>query len=204
MLPPPIAKTVIGTWTRFTRDPMSPTEAKDYTVNGTNRPEEITITPAADGWIPVPQESDYWGATGLFMSNGDMIQLDTRTLVAWTDLEVSGVDAGESVGPAGPGSDHYFGIRPRVRQVGDMGNEIGAGTAQRIAIFNDRYDQVAKGESWSPTRVDDQLAVASLNVDEIAGGSDVIDQLHIRYSAAHPNLDSVGIWITGPAGTPSC
>jgi len=44
----------------------------------------------------------------------------------------------------------------------------------------------------------DQLALASLNVDEIAGGcSDVIDQLHIRYSAAHPNLDSVGISITG-------
>ena len=153
----------------------------------------------------MPQESDYWGATGLFTSNGDMIQLDTRTLVAWTDLDVSGVDAGESIGPAGPGPDRYFGIRLRVRQVGDMGSEIGAGTAQRIAIFNDRYDQVARGGSRSPTRVDDQLAVASLNVDEIAGGcSDVIDQLHIRYSAAHPNLDSVGIWITGPAGTPSC
>ncbi len=201
VLPPQIAKTTVGTWTRFTGDPMNPTEAKDYTVNGTNGPEEITITPAADGWIPVPQESNYWAASGLFTSNGDMVMLDTSTVVGWPDLAVSGVDAGESVGAAGPGEDRYFGIRLRVRQGTDSSTQITAGTAQRLAVFNGRYDQVAKGGSWSPSRVDDQLAVASLNIDEIAGGcSDVVDQLHVRYTAAHPNLGDVSISVTGPGG----
>ena len=199
VLPPQIAKTIIGTWTRFTGDPMNPTEAKDYTVNGTNGPGEITIAPAADGWIPVPQESNYWGATGLFTSNGNMIMLDSETLIGWPVLDVSTVNAGDSVGAAGPGEDRYFGIRLRVRKVGDPGSEINAGTAQRIAIFNGRYEQVAKGGSWSPSRVDGQLAVASLNVDEIAAGcSDVVDQLQVRYTAAHPNLGSVGIGVSGP------
>ena len=201
VLPPQIAKTQIGTWTRYTGDPMDPTESKDYTVNGTNGPGEITITPAADGWIPIPQESNYWGASGLFTSDGNMIRLDTRTLIAWPELDMSAVDAGDSVGAAGPGADRYFGIRLRVRQVGDPGSEIGAGTAARIALFNGRYDQVAKGGSWSPSRADDQLAVASLNVDEIAGGcSDVVDQLHVRYTAAHPNLGGVDISVAGPGG----
>ena len=199
VLPPQIAKTVIGTWTRFTGDPVNPTEAKDYTVNGTNGPEEITITPAADGWIPVPQEADYWGATGLFTANGNMIMLDSETLIGWPVLDVSAVNAGDSVGAAGPGEDRFFGIRLRVRKVNDSSSEITAGTAQRIAIFNGRYDQVAKGGSWSPSRADGQLAVASLNIDEIAGGcSDVVDQLHVRYTASHPNLGTVGISVAGP------
>ena len=43
--------------------------------------------------------------------------------------------------------------------------------------------------------------MVSVNVDEIgAGCADVTDQLHVRYTAEHPNLGPVTMTLTGPGG----
>jgi hypothetical protein len=201
VLPHQIARTIIGAWTQNNPNPAEDDFFKDYTVNGTNTFQEVTVVPDADGWIAVPQENDFWGPAGLFTPNGNMIVLRSETLNPDPDLNLSGIVAGQSTAPAGLGQDQLFAIRMRVREVGNPGSEIGAGTCPRVAVFNRRYDQVAKGGTWAPTMVDDHLAAALLNIDEIAGGcGKVTNTLTVRYTAAHPNLGAITLWMTGPGG----
>lgn len=196
-----IARTVIGAWTQNNPNPVEDDFFKDYTVNGTNGPDEVTVVPDAQGWIAVPQEDNFWGAAGLFTANGNMINLRSDTLNTAADINLAGIAAGQSTAPAGMGLDQFFSIRMRVREVGNPGSEIGAGTCQRLAIYNRRYDGVAKGGSWNPHAADDQLGAVMLNIDEIAAGcGKVTNTLTARYTAAHPNLGAVTLAMNGPGG----
>jgi hypothetical protein len=196
VLPAQIAPTSIGSFTR-----VGLITPKQYVVNGTGGPNEITIPVAADGWIAVPTANNYWTAEGYFSSTGDYLNLITAALLPWPPLDVSTVNAGDGVPTAQQGADRVIGIRMRWRRIGDTGNGIDVGTAQSVAVCNDRWNQVQKYGSWVPTRVDGQLAVVSVNVDEIGSGcAEVTNQLHVRYTAAHPNLGPVSMTLTGPGG----
>lgn len=201
VLPHQIARTVIGAWTQNNPNPAEDDFYKDYTVNGTNGPDEVTVVPDPQGWIAVPQEDNFWGASGLFTANGNMVNLRSQTLNTTADINVAGIAAGQSTAPAGLGQDQFFSVRMRVREAGNPGSEISAGTCQRVGLYNRRYDQVAKGGSWNPHAVDDHLGTAMLNIDEIAGGcGKVTNTLTARYTAAHPNLGAVTLTMTGPGG----
>lgn len=200
VLPDQIAATNIGTWTRWTGNPGDPVEAEDYTLNGTSA---HNVNPAADGWIQVPQEDDFWtvGGTGQFTSNGNMINLISQKIAGWPTIDVGAVAAGQSTAPAGLGQDLLFGIRMRVRQVGNPATEMSAGTCETVAIYNRLYDNVTKGGAWAPNPVDDQLGAAMVNVQEIGSGCGGIkNSITIVYTAAHPNLSTVAVSLTGPGG----
>jgi hypothetical protein len=194
-----IGKTIIGTWTRWTG---SGTESKDYTVNGANGPDEITILPDAGGWIKVPQESDFWNSAGpgFFTPGENMIVLQTTTIAAWPSIDITGIQAGSSTVPAGLGQDELFSIRFRVRQVGSVSAQT-AGQCDKLAVYNRLYDHVTHGGSWAPDDDSGQLGVVMVNIDEIAGGcGGISNSLTVRYTAAHPNLGDVTIGMTGPGG----
>lgn len=201
-----IARTVIGLWERSVADPMDPNfpaETKEYTVNGTPGPEELVVTPGPDGWIQVPQEGNFLGVEGLFSPNGNMINLITQNLVAWGAINVAGITAGNSTVPAGLAADRFFSIRMRIREVGNPPSEASGGVLQRIAIDNTLYDNVTKGGTWAPSLHSSQLGVAMVDINElIIGGScsEIEGTLNVRYTAAHPNLGSVGISMSGPGG----
>jgi len=201
-----IARTVIGLWERSVSNPLDPNfpaETKAYTVNGTAGSNELTVTPAVDGWIQVPQENNFLGAEGLFSTNGNMINLITEKLVAWGAINISGITAGNSTAPAGLALDRFFSLRLRIREVGNPGSEASGGVLEKIAIDNTLYNNVTKGGSWSPTLVSGQLGVAMVDINEllIGGGcSEISSTLNVRYTAAHPNLGSVSISMSGPGG----
>jgi hypothetical protein len=201
-----ITRTVIGLWERSVSDPMDPNfpaETKEYTVNGTAGPNELTVTPSVDGWIQVPQESNFLGAEGLFSPNGNMINFITQNLVAWGAINIAGITAGSSTAPAGLALDRFFSIRMRIREVGNAASEASGGVLQNIAIDNTLYNNVTKGGSWAPFLVSSQLGVAMVNLNELAVGgscSEIGSTLNVLYTAAHPNLGSVGISMSGPGG----
>lgn len=195
ILPGQIAPTVIGSWTSITAP------AKDYVVNGdVTDPDIIAVQPDGDGWIQVPTPDDYWTATGAFTSNGNFISVRTNSLVQPTPVhDASTVSAGDAVPAAELGTDHIVGLRMRWRRVGTAVDGLVVGEAAKVAIMNDRWNQVAKGGSWLGTRKNGRLGVISAGVDEIGPGClDVDDKLHVRYTAAHPHLGSVSLSVVGP------
>lgn len=200
VLPFQIGHTLIGSWTRWSGIDV---EFKDYTVNGAAGPTEVTVLPAADGWIQVPQESDFWNPAGpgFFTPNGNMIVLLSDKIAPWPGIDLSGITAGQSTAPAGLGVDQHFSIRMRVRKVGVPASEMTAGLCENVAIYNRRYNNVTHGGSWAPTLVSNQLGVAMVNIQELgAGCAEITDALTVTYTAAHPNLGGVGLSMTGPGG----
>lgn len=210
-----IARTVIGLWERSVADPMDPNfpaETKEYTVNGTPGPGELVVTPGPDGWIQVPQENNFLGVEGLFSTNGNMINLITQNLVAWGAINLGGViaagnitagiTAGSSTVPAGLAGDRFFSLRMRVREVGNPATEVSGGVLQRIAIINTPYDQVIKGGHWAPYLAQEPgVAMVDINELIVGGGcTEIGGTLNVRYTAAHPNLGSVSISMSGPGG----
>ncbi len=195
VLPGQIAPTVIGSWTSITAP------ARDYVVNGNAAdPDVIVVSPDGDGWIKVPTENSFWTATGAFTSNGNFIRVRTDTVVQPTPVhDASAVSAGDAVPAAELGADAVVGLRMRWRRVGTAVDGLVVGTAERVAVMNDRWNQVAKGGSWLGTRADGRIGVVSVGVDEIGPGClDVDDDLHVRYTAAHPHLGSFGLSVVGP------
>lgn len=200
VLPHQIARTKIGLWQRQVGPVM---EVKDYTINGTSGPNEVTITPAADGWIQVPQEDNVSSAAGNFAANGDLIRLDSRKIAPWPNINIAGIGAGQSTLPASLGANKNFAVRMRVRAVGPSGPgpENTAGVCDKVAVYNQLYDNVTKGGAWAPNLVDNQLAAVMVDVQEIGTGcAEITDSLTAVYTAANPNLGTVNIQMIGPGG----
>jgi len=188
-----IQATKIGDWQRLLGATL---EVKSVVVNGTPDPVTIVVTPAADGWITMPQGGDLF--TGLFLPNLDMIRLNSRAIASWATRDVGAVSAGNSSAPLL--QDRFFGIRLRVRSASSP--EASGGECQRLAIANVRYNKVNKGGSWVPTQEDDRLGVASLDVQELiaSGCAGITNSLTVKVTAAHPNLGDVTLKMTGPGG----
>jgi hypothetical protein len=90
----------------------------------------------------------------------------------------------------------YFGIRMRVRTLGDLSDGSDAGTCTHIAINNTLYNNVK--HAYSTTSGD--YAVYEIGVQELVTdicGDITLDTIHVLFTAAHPNLGDVGITITG-------
>jgi hypothetical protein len=198
VLPNQITPTTIGASEKLVGGNL---EVSKVVVNGTNSAAEIAVTPAADGWIAMPQEGNL--STGLFVPNLNMIILDTTAIAAWTPVDVGAIMAGTSLPMADLVSDQLFGIRLRVRQAGLPLTETGGGECQTLAIDNTLYNQVNKHGSWMPQKWDGQLDVTSVNVQELIGNGcgGVTNSLTVLVTAAHPNLGATGLTMIGGGAT---
>ncbi len=175
-------------------------EVSAVVVNGVASATEIAVTPDAQGWIPMPSEGNL--ATGLFTPNLNMIVLDTTSIATWTPIEVGSVSAGTTLPPADLASDQLFGIRLRVREVGLPMTEIDGGTCQTLAIDTTLYNNVNKGGTWSPSKVSNQLAVVSLDVQELLvnGCVGIDNTLTVLVTDGHPNLGTVSLSMSEALG----
>jgi len=198
VLPHQIGPTWIGTSEKLVGANLEVTEVY---VNGTNPATEIIVTPDAQGWIAMPQEGNL--STGLFTPNLNMIVLDTTTIAPWPPIDAGAIMAGTPLPPAGLAQDLLFGIRLRVRQAGLPLTEQAGGECHTLAIDNTLYNHVNKGGSWSPHQADGQLAVTSVNVQELMGSpcGGVTNSLTVLVTAAHPNLGAVDLVMIGGGGT---
>lgn len=204
--PGQIAPTKIGLWEKyepaFPGDP-DPIKTKDYVVNGIAGPD-VLVPAVVDGWIRVPQESNVFGVEGSFVPNGNQINLDSRTLAAFTDIDLTGLVTGNSSTSTGQAlaQNRHFSIRMRAREVGTAVPGIIAGTCQHVAINNTRYDNITRHPSWMPVTVSDQLAVVMVDIAQLVanGCAEITNDLDVLFTTAHPTLGAVSISMSGPGG----
>ena len=201
VLPAQIGKTLLGHWEhQIAVFPFI--ETKKYILNAVPGPGELAATIGADGWIQVPQENDWTSPAGAFSSNGNMIELITQSLAPFVPADETGVIAG---GPAAHplAQDVYFGIRMRVRQQGVPASETDGGTCVHIAIDDTLYNNITLHPDWDGgLQPAGQLAVRMLDIAELIAHpcSEITNSLTVKFTAAHPNLGSVSIVMTGPGG----
>jgi len=210
-----IAKTKIGVLQRanpnYPATSPNPIESVDYVI-GPAAPDELTATIASDvqgDWVQVPQESNSpLSAAGFFIPNGNMIRLETKTLASFSDIDLTGLLTGSSSTSTGKPEvqNRYFAIRMRVREVGTSSAGMQAGICEKVAINNVRYDNIDSHPDWSSAPKSNQLGVAMVNITQLTGpgsGCNEISNttgLDVTFTAAHPTLGSVSIWLTGPGG----
>ncbi len=208
-----IAKTKIGVLERANPDfpaiSPNPIETVDYVI-GAPAPDELAVSVINDAfgdWIQVPQQSaSPLGPVGFFSPNNDMIRLITPSLAAFAtvDLESPGpLAAGQSATATGQPlvQNRLFAIRMRVREKDSGVAGVVAGTCRNVAIENTRY-RTLHHPAWMAQLRTNALAVAMVDVQELIvdGCSGVTDTLTVNYTAAHPNLGSIGIGMKGPGG----
>ena len=157
----------------------------------------LVVTPGAGGWIQVPLSSP------TYVPTGDLLQLNTEILTGTPHLDETGVVAGASASQP-LAEDVYFGIRMRVRNVGDPASEIDAGTCHHIAIDNTLYDNVTHQPAWrNLTDPPGDLAVYLVDIQELLGPhgcGQITSSLTVLYTAAHPNLGATTLRMDGPGG----
>jgi hypothetical protein len=159
--------------------------------------QKVYAMPAADGWIQVPLASPFYAPTG------DLLMLDTTVLTGRPHLNEAGVLAGAHASlPLA--EDVYFGIRMRVRNVGDPASEFDAGTCHHIAIDNTTYDNVTHQPSWRDlTDPPGDLAVYLVDIEQLLGPhgcGQITNALTVLFTAAHPNLGATTLRMDGPGG----
>lgn len=152
----------------------------------------------AQGWIRVPLSSP------TYVPTGDLLKLDTRALTNPPHLDETGVLAGAHASQP-LAEDVYFGIRMRVRNVGDPASEIDAGTCHHVAIDNTLYDNVTHQPAWrNLTDPPGDLAVYLVDIQELLGPNgcgQITNSLTVLYTAAHPNLGATTLRMDGPGGS---
>lgn len=167
--------------------------------------------PIVDGWIQVPQGEDVF--SGFFDPSGDQLRLNTRTLAPTAGtVDLGGLDTGDSVlaelGATGqtPPENRAYAIRMLIRKQGDTSSTFAdgqpAGTLTRVAINNQRYDNIDSHPAWVSNVRSNQLGVAMVDIAQLQtnGCAEVGDALDVLVTASHPTLGSVDVSMTGPGG----
>jgi hypothetical protein len=198
VVPAQIAPTLIGHW-----QPLFGLTKKYWVNNPAPGPGEFNVTPAPDGWIKVPQDA---GIFGNFSSNGNQINLISSALTAFPPKDEAGVVTGNA--PNHPLVENkHFALRMRARKVGDAGDGIDAGTCNHVAIDNTFYDNVKPHPAWDGGAAfpPNQRAVRMVNIQELGptGCQKITDSLTVKFTAAHPNLGSASLTMTGGGGVHS-
>lgn len=201
------AATMLGEVERFAPDfPGDPNPVKTHPMMADPGTPVAGPGNAAivDGWIQVPQFSDYNAPNGFFVPNGNMLNVITPALVPVPALDMANVMAGESSTAHGAtlAQNRHISLRMKVRVVGQPATEAAAGTCFHVAIENTVYNNVHKGGSWAPVDVPNQLCACSLDSLQLrAGGCAGLNaSLDVLFTAAHPNLGTVSVSMNGPGG----
>ena len=169
-----------------------------YAIGGTD-----SVTPFGNekkvlfngNWVQVPQE------TGIFdiHFNGSLIKLISSKLASGT-VDKSGLTQGTSSAPLE--QNRYFALRMWKREQGNDATKVVSGFSRPIAIFNTQYENVPQGGSWLPSS-SKELGIASVDLQELIGGgcNKIGNAIHVKYTAANPNLGKVSIDFTGQGAT---
>ena len=207
---PRIGETRIGDVVRWApTGPFDPNPVKTlytyYVNNSIVAPDRRAAGVTADGWIQVPQESDKFSATGTFEPTNDMIILLTDELFAWPAIDLTGLLAGQDSTSTGKAlaQDRHIAVRMWVREAGNDATKQLAGTCPHLAVDNTRYDNLSRHPEWNGSVVSGQIGVGLLDIQELIGHGcqKITDTLSVVFTAAHPNLGSVSIDMSGPSGT---
>jgi hypothetical protein len=160
------------------------------------------------GWIEVPRQNNLVpNGQGLFVGGFvSMVDLETTKLTdEFFDVTAPppALKAGESV-PAGMRSRmHRFKLFFEARKVGTI-PILSANVREKIVFSNTHYQQ-HHHPSWAGY-VDNRRAVVLVDVGELAmpgaGCSKVTDHVHALFTAYHPFLGSVSVYIEGPTPPP--
>ncbi len=206
--PSQIRKTKIGMLEKVnTSGDTAEITEKDYVIGGTAGPEEVAAS-FNGHWIQMPQESGPYSGSGSFVPDHDQIRLDSRTLATFSPaVDLTGIDAGESAeAPSGVSlvQNKHFEIKMLVRENPPNSNPsvpTEVGHLEKIAVNNRLYDYV-RHPNWMSEQVDDGLAVAMVNLEELgsSGCEGIQDTLNVHFTAAHPNLGNVSIKVEGLGG----
>jgi hypothetical protein len=153
----------------------------------------------AQGWIQVPLPGPSYSPTE------DLLLLDSTKLSGAPHLDETGVVAGGTSAVSSPlAQDLYFGIRMRVRNVGDTSDGTDGGTCDHIAIDNTSYDNVVHQPAWRNLKdPPGDPWVRLVDIQELLGPNgcgEITDSLTVLFTAAHPNLGSVSLQMDGPGG----
>jgi hypothetical protein len=153
----------------------------------------------AQGWIQVPLPGPSYSPTE------DLLLLDSTKLSGAPHLDETGVVAGGTSAISSPlAQDLYFGIRMRVRNVGDTSDGTDGGTCDHIAIDNTSYDNVVHQPAWRNLKdPPGDPWVRLVDIQELLGPNgcgEITNSLTVLFTAAHPNLGSVSLQMDGPGG----
>ncbi|MCW9709093.1 hypothetical protein [Fodinibius salsisoli] len=207
-----MGKQKIGTLQRSNPDyPVpspNPIENVDYVIKP-NQPDELAVNIVNDSgvdWIQVPQEADNpldSTGDGFFTPNHNLISLNSRSIASFPDVDLTGLVTGNSVTDVHPLVENkHFAIRMIVREKGSPGTEEVAGTCDHISVNNTLYDGIDSHPDWYSNIRNNQLAVAMVDVAQLQGHGclGITTDLDVVFTAAHPNLGSVSLNMTGPGG----
>ncbi|MEO8762671.1 MAG: hypothetical protein ABI416_00195 [Ginsengibacter sp.] len=178
---------------------------KDCYVSNSPIAGAITTPIAPDGWILVPQQMDNPtnpAGAGMFVSNGNQINLDSTTLTPFPSIDLAGLIAGNDTTSTGKAlaTDKVFALRMMVRQQGNDATKTEAGMCNRIAIDNTLYSGMSHHPEWGAWGPVTEYGVCMLDVQQLisAGCSKITNTVDILYSVAHPNIGSISMVLTGP------
>jgi hypothetical protein len=189
----------------------SPWYHYDYTdciVSPVPVPGSIQVPIAADGWILVPQQNDNPlnpAGVGMFVANGNQINLNSVKLDAFAPVNLSGLVAGNSATSTGQPlvADEVLAVRMLVRQQGNNATITEAGRCTRLAIDNTLYNGMSHHPEWGPWGGSNEYGVCMVDIQQlqVAGCAKIANQVDVLFSCAHPNLGAASLSLTGPTGT---
>jgi hypothetical protein len=183
---------------------------QDCFVSNIPIPGAITTAVTADGWILVPQQKDNPlnpAGVGMFVANGNQINLDTNSLAAFPPVNLNGLVAGQDTTSTGKplAQDIVFALRMLVREQGNNATITEAGMCGRLAIDNTLYTNMKHHPEWGAwnSPAGGEYGVCMVDIQQlIAGGCNKItSKVDILYSVAHPNIGSIGMTLAGPMPT---
>lgn len=167
----------------------------------------IQVPIDVNGWILVPQQNDNPlnpAGVGMFVANGNQVNLDTVSLDAFPAIDLTGLVAGNSSTSTGKplAGDEIFAVRMLVRQQGNNATITEAGRCTRIAIDNTRYTGMVHHPEWGPfaPAIEDGVCMLDILQLQMAGCAKITSQVDILFTCAHPHLGVVTLKLKGPSG----
>jgi hypothetical protein len=166
----------------------------------------------AQGWIEVPRENDLTPTgVGRFVPLGGLANLDTTKLANQAfNLTIAApplpLKAGDGVPPAQQAAKPTFKLKFEAREVGTSPlvppyhNDL-----EKIAISNTHYTFI-RHPAWAGGMVTAR-AVVSLDIAELippvgTGCNDLSSHVHALFTAYHPYLGQVSVYLEGPGPLP--
>ena len=87
---------------------------------------------------------------------------------------------------------------------GSAGVPVSGGVCEHIAVENTLYDNISHHPSWAGWTQSGALGVAMIDIAQLMGAGNgcekITNELDVQVTAAHPNLGTVSVSMSGPGG----